>query len=342
MSFESNLILQQQYKNFFKLDNELLNVSKLKNEIPKIVFQIYIQFDLREPIILQDVHDEYDKVSNENVRRLDLPMLWHDGKQTVQSACENEGWKYILIDNSFMNVFLKCFYSEFIESFWNLPYSIERVDILKYLLLHRYGGLYMDMDFLVNKPFFSYISNLQAPLMVLSSSNMDNIITNSLIVSVPKIDMFFRLSKQALLNNLPFWAISTHLQVMLATGPLAFTKIIKNEQLPYVILPRDLFFPSNPLFEDAEDELEYRKYIEKERKKTKSFLMPIKGATWNSLDSQMLNMFNRHKVLLIFVSSFLFLFQIIKNSMGLNNSKSFIAVVSFIAIVCVISYVSKV
>jgi hypothetical protein len=198
------------------------------------------------------------------------------------------------------------------------------------------------MDFLVNKPFFSYLSNLQAPLMVLSSSNMDNIITNSLIISIPKIDMFYRLCKQALSNNLPFWAISTHLQVMLTTGPLAFTKSIQNEQIPYVILPRDLFFPSNPLFENADDELEYRKYIESERKKTKSFLMPIKGATWNSLDSQMLNMFNKHKVLLIFVSSFLFLFQIVKNSVGLSNTKSFIAVVAFIALVCVISYLSKV
>jgi len=194
----------------------------------------------------------------------------------------------------------------------------------------------------VNKPFFSYLSNLQAPLMVLSSSNMDNIITNSLIVSVPKIDMFNRLSKEAMTNVLPFWAISTHLQVMLTTGPLAFTKIIQSEQIPYVILPRNLFFPSNPLFEDSEDELEYRKYIDSERKKTQSFLMPIKGATWNSLDSQMLNLFNKHKVLLIFVSSFLFLFQVVKNSVGLSNTKSFFAVVSFIALVCVISYVSKV
>lgn len=329
------------YPNFLKLDLELKTCSRLKNNIPKLVFQIYIDFNIRQPLILQDINELYCKTS-QNIQNSKLPLLWNEGRQSVKEACEEYDWKYILINNSFMNVFLQLFYPECKENFWNLPYSIERVDILKYLLLHRYGGLYMDMDFILNKPFFSYITNLQAPLMVLSSSNMDNIITNSFIISIPKIDMFYRLSQTALTTTLPFWAISTHLQIMLATGPLAFTSSVQGERIPYVILPRDLFFPNNPLYEENKNEKEYKDFIDKERLKTKSFLMPIKGATWNTLDSKMLNLFNRHKVLLIFISSFLFLFQLIKSSFNINTTKSIIAVFSLIFIVCFISYVTKV
>lgn len=311
-------------------DETFLSIPKFDNGIPKLLVQIYIDFSLKKP-----KENEFQVMPMEN-----LPSMWKEGRDSVKQFCKKYNWFYICIDNNVMNAFIKKFYPECWETFWSLPYSIERVDILKYLWLHRYGGIYMDMDFVIANEFNTFLQNLKAPLMVLSSSNMENVITNSFIVSVPKLDMFYRLSQKALIEDVPFWAISTHLQVMLCTGPLAFTSSIHSENIPYVILPHELFFPNNPLLDDK-TEKEYKEYLEKIKNSKKSFLIPIKGGTWNSWDTQILNLFNKYRILIIVISSFFFLFQMLKLLFQINNKQSIGVIISVVFIICSIAYAGK-
>jgi mannosyltransferase OCH1-like enzyme len=311
-------------------DSFFLNVPKFKNGIPKLLVQIYIDFSLKKPL------DNEKQV----IPPQKLPSMWKEGKESVKSFCNKYDWTYFCIDNNVMNEFIKTFYPECWETFWSLPFSIERVDILKYLWLHRYGGIYMDMDFVIANEFDTFLEDLKAPLMVLSSSNMENVITNSFIVSVPKLDMFYRLSQKALIEDVPFWAISTHLQVMLCTGPLAFTSAIQNENIPFLILPHELFFPNNPLLDDK-TEKEYKEYLQTIKKSKKGFLLPIKGGSWNSWDTQILNMFNKYRILVIVISSFFFLFQTLKLFFQMNNKQTLGILSCLVVTVCSVAYIGK-
>lgn len=311
------------------MDDYFLHLPKLKNGIPKFLVQIYIDFSLKKPA-KGEIQFQEDKAK---------PLLWKEGQESVKQFCKSHGWTYVCIDNNTMNEFVQTHYPEFWDTFWELPYSIERVDILKYLWLHRYGGIYMDMDFIVSKEFSSYVEDLTAPLMVLSSSNMENVITNSFIVCLPKLQLFYNLSETALIEKVPIWAISTHLQVMLCSGPLAFTTFIQKANIPYVILPHDLFFPNNPIMDDK-TEKEYKDYIEKLNQSKKSFLIPIKGGTWNSLDTNILNTFNKYRILVVVISSFLFVVQVFK-SFNFSTKDSILGLVGILAFLCVVAYLSK-
>jgi mannosyltransferase OCH1-like enzyme len=298
--------------------------------------QIYIDFKKKKP------NDKVMKIIEQGPKPKlkKLPHLWKQGKESVENFCSLYEWEYVCLDYYDMNAFLLEYYPDLFDAFWDLPYPIQRVDILKYLWLHTFGGVYMDMDFIVTKEFQSYINDLNAPVMVLSSSNMENVITNSFIVANPKQELFIKLSKEALLNESPFWAISTHLQVMLSTGPLAFTKALHKEGLPYLILPHELFFPNNPLLDDK-TEVEYEEYIKKVKKSQTSFLLPIKGGTWNSWDTKILNVFNKYRILVIVISSYFFLFQMIKFIFNTNNKNAFLSVIAITCIVCSFSYLTK-
>jgi len=317
--------------------------KKLKNNIPKILLQIFIDFKKKKPERLhsKNLDKLEEKKKHEKEKKFKkLPHLWKQGKESVEHFCIHQNWEYICLDYYDMNDFILSYYPDLFDAFWELPYPIQRVDILKYLWLHTFGGIYMDLDFIVTQEFNSYLENLNAPLMVLSSSNMENVITNSFIVSTPNQNIFLKLSKEALKNQSPFWAISTHLQVMLSTGPLGFTKALQKEGLPYLILPHELFFPNNPLLDDKTD-LEYQEYIQKVKTTQKSFLLPIKGGSWNSWDTKILNTFNKYRILVIVLTSYLFLFQTIKFLFNTTNKNALLYVILLTFIVCSFAYFTK-
>lgn len=316
--------------------------KKLGNNIPKILLQIYIDFKKKKPNekSLKILEDELKIEKLEKNKYKKLSKLWKQGKESVEHFCTIHNWSYVCLDYYDMNAFVLKYFPDLFDAFWKLPYPIQRVDILKYLWLYKFGGIYMDMDFIVTQEFNSYLEKLNAPLMVLSSSNMENVITNSFIVSNPNQDIFLKLSRKACLNESPFWAISTHLQVMLSTGPLGFTKALQCEGTPYLILPHELFFPNNPLLDDKTDS-EYQEYIQKVKNAQKSFLLPVKGGTWNSWDTNILNAFNKYRILVIVLSSYFFLFQCIKNLFGISNKNALLWVIVLTATVCGFAYFTK-
>ena len=41
---------------------------------------------------------------------------------------------------------VKFHYPQYEELYYNVKYPIMKVDIVRFLILHRYGGIYIDMD----------------------------------------------------------------------------------------------------------------------------------------------------------------------------------------------------
>jgi mannosyltransferase OCH1-like enzyme len=225
----------------------------------------------------------------------DIPKAWATGQSSLLSALPAD-YTYVYLTDAAMYAFVAFAFPEFVEDFALMPHPIQRADILRYLWLYAYGGLYMDLDYLVLRPFHHFIEALNGPLIVLHSSNVASVLTNSLIIARPGVPLFLDLAREALKKHKTSWfSVSKHLEVMITTGPLAFDKFVRSSGMPYTVLPQKLFLPTSPMIDDHEG--------------LNGFMKPLEGGSWNSGDSAVLNFLNKYK---FFVISSLFLFLVYK------------------------------
>jgi mannosyltransferase OCH1-like enzyme len=96
-------------------------MEKHKNMIPKIIHQIWSGKDGPLPQFLKD-----------------WGKTWKDF---------HPHWQYEFWDNDRMNSFIREFYSEYMEIYDQFPYDIQRWDAIRYLILWKIGGMYVDFDY---------------------------------------------------------------------------------------------------------------------------------------------------------------------------------------------------
>jgi mannosyltransferase OCH1-like enzyme len=95
-------------------------------EIPKIIHQIWS--GIEEPL------PEYFRILGET---------WKEHHPT---------WKYELWDNERMTGFIRTYYPQHWEIYQKYPYNVQRWDAIRYLILYKIGGMYVDFDSECLKP----------------------------------------------------------------------------------------------------------------------------------------------------------------------------------------------
>lgn len=68
-------------------------------------------------------------------------------------------WQYEVWDNNRMEKFIQTNYPEYWEVYIKFPFNVQRWDAIRYLILDKIGGLYVDYDYESIKPMDSIISN---------------------------------------------------------------------------------------------------------------------------------------------------------------------------------------
>lgn len=202
-----------------------------------------------------------------------LPEKWQESQDSILNKMS--GWKYVLMTDEDNRKFVLQYFPEFIQIYDNLPYPIQRVDMIRPMWLYINGGVYMDLDYVVNKPFdelFSSENSLNS-LYFVQSSNTSIYFTNSFMAST-KNHPFWLEYLNYMKNDPPFWAITKHFIVMTTTGPIALTNALSQTKWVYSVLPQKQLIPC-----DVCD-------IGKCRG---GFLKTIEGQSWNGVDSLALN-----------------------------------------------------
>ena len=59
---------------------------------------------------------------------------------------KNPDWQYVFWSKKEMENLVKEF-PDFMETYYSFPFSIQRWDAIRYLILYKHGGLYVDMDY---------------------------------------------------------------------------------------------------------------------------------------------------------------------------------------------------
>lgn len=106
--------------------------------------------------------------------------LWHkcaDSWSTHYPDFERRIWNDQEIDD-----LVRQYYPKYWEMYNNFPAHIMKIDFVRFCFLHRYGGIYADMDMFCYKNFYN---ELQDQVYLLENPMGNDSIENSMMVSVP-------------------------------------------------------------------------------------------------------------------------------------------------------------
>ncbi|HVT79653.1 MAG TPA: glycosyltransferase [Phycisphaerae bacterium] len=91
------------------------------------------------------------KLIHQTAKTADIPLQWRQFQTRIKEL--HPGWTYKLWTDEDNLGFVSREYPEFLKVFTGLPKNIMRADVIRYLLMYRLGGLYMDLDYEMLKPF---------------------------------------------------------------------------------------------------------------------------------------------------------------------------------------------
>lgn len=160
----------------------------------------------------------------------------------------NSNWTIIEWNKDMCDTLIDVYYSHYKKVYDTYKYQIQQCDMVRYAILHRYGGLYADMDYYCNQPWDNVVDKYPKDLYLVQSCNMDGLyVSNSLMYSKPK-HIFWKL----LLNRMKYvdtkniiLRFNRHAHIMYTTGPGIITDVFNMNRKRYGLAkyPYKLFHP---------------------------------------------------------------------------------------------------
>ena len=142
-------------------------------------------------------------------------------------------WKYEFWDNDRMNRFVQDFYPQYWETYQSFQYDVQRWDAVRYLILYRIGGMYVDFDTECLRPHNELFADKTCCFSMEPKShairyNKQLLFSNSLMVSTPN-HPFMKKIIETVFSYTPKTAALTAkqrgLEIMTTTGPFILVDI---------------------------------------------------------------------------------------------------------------------
>jgi len=189
--------------------------------IPKIIHQTYKSFE-------------------------SLPLHWQTSPASWRQ--HHPEWKYMFWGDSDLRAFVSTHFSWFLVTYDSLPYTIQRIDVIRYMWMYHFGGIYSDCDHRPLKALDSLFSKTNADVFLVRSPNR-RIFTNSLMASKPGASFWIDCLREIQIRHhskqWKWWKQEKHAQVMYTTGPKLIDDIVQRQTASSIaILPSELLMPS--------------------------------------------------------------------------------------------------
>ena len=116
------------------------------------------------------------------------------------------GWEHKLWTDDENRDFVANHYPWFLEIYDKLPQHIHRVDTVRYMYLHKFGGVYADLDFESIKPMDDYLKDKQLVLGRMGhDNNFEHSIPNAVMASIPGHPFWLQVLDFVVLNYKENW-----------------------------------------------------------------------------------------------------------------------------------------
>lgn len=177
-----------------------------------------------------------------------VPTKWKGYVKKVRSL--NPDWEYRLWTDEGNEDFVKEYFPDFLETFMNFPKNIMRADVIRYLLMYKYGGVYLDLDYEFLEPFNFGEHEVILPLeRSIAYGDDRNQLGNCVFASVAG-HQFWKDAIESLKQNPP--QISEYTEVVEATEPMFLNRIYNENSYEGIHTPeRMIYHPPSPNREKA-------------------------------------------------------------------------------------------
>jgi mannosyltransferase OCH1-like enzyme len=91
------------------------------------------------------------KIIHHTYKNHDLPEIYKMCQHEIKRLHPDFEYRFYTDDD--MDKLMKTEFPEYYDKFNELPRMIMKIDMFRYFLMYKYGGLYTDMDYLMFKPF---------------------------------------------------------------------------------------------------------------------------------------------------------------------------------------------
>lgn len=197
-----------------------------------------IKDDLRIPRI---IHQIYEDTAGPPSHLLELSQSWKE---------KNPDWEYRFWGKAEMEEFLETHFPEFIPIYKNYPFNVQRWDAIRYLILYKIGGLYVDFDYECLEPMDVLLAGSTCcmgmePTINADVHNMKRIVGNAMMASIPGHKYFESLIEDMIENRDIVFSNYGPEQIMQTTGPFFTTRIYEklHKKSSVTLLPAGLVAP---------------------------------------------------------------------------------------------------
>lgn len=187
---DSVSIKRSSRSNRTKLSKDKRFTSIFENFGIKISDKGHDEFDdiLLEFNIKETVNEIIPKIIHQTYKNYDLPDIYKMCQNEIKKLHPDFEYRFYTDDD--MDRLMKTEFPEYYDKFNELPRMIMKIDMFRYFLMYKYGGLYIDMDYLMFKPFDLLNEKVVIPTNRDLIDNKPTNLGNCIFASVP---------------NHPFW-----------------------------------------------------------------------------------------------------------------------------------------
>ena len=192
-------------------------------------------------------------------------------------------WEYFLWDAPLIDHFISRYYPYFLPLYNSFKYSRQKLDLGRICILHRYGGIYADLNL---KPVVSMDSffNHGKAVYLLRDRNTFRF-TNILMGSTANHDFWLEVAKEMEKPYMPWWTCIRHFYLLYSTGSYLLDRVAQRWKGSIVLLP------SLSTCSYCEIEPKLGSYIE---------IQDLEGEPWDSKLAN-ISMQNWKKILIVIV-----------------------------------------
>jgi mannosyltransferase OCH1-like enzyme len=172
------------------------------------------------------------KIIHQTWKTREIPHQWQSAVQSCKAL--HPDYEYILWTHETMAEFVKTEYPDFLQTYTGYKYDIQRCDAFRYLVLYKYGGIYLDLDMICKKKLDGLLTyDFVLGKSLNTSSSYASSYANCFFMVIPQHPFI-----KFCIEQLPHYAQSfvyfgKHLHIMNSAGPLFLTKMIaKYKNIP--------------------------------------------------------------------------------------------------------------
>jgi mannosyltransferase OCH1-like enzyme len=162
----------------------------------------------------------------------------------------HSGWQYELWNKERMESFVMENFPEMEKIYFGYKYDVQRWDVIRYLILYKIGGLYVDFDFECLNVFDDFIKDEKKCYFSMEPNehclafNREIYFNNALMITPPN-HVFFQNIIEHLCSASVSYTSNKFQDVMISTGPLMLTDLYDNfeEKQLIELFPPELVSP---------------------------------------------------------------------------------------------------